>query len=333
MSRDFIGALLQLNAEKQVPREQLDPHRRRGHPVGLSPRRRATRTSTSGSTPRPARSASSAPAAVVARSRIRSPSSRSTRPRRTIPTRSSATSSRPSSSTSDAFGRIHAQTAKQVVLQRLREAERDVVFDQFAEPRRRDHHRLREPGRAAGDHPRRRQGRRGHPRHHRAERRSSTTASASTSRRTCSRSAAPRAGRRSTSAGPTRASCAASSSSRSRRSTPARSRSRPSRAKPAAAARSPSRSRQEGLDPVGATVGQRGARVQAVVAELGGEKIDVIPWTDDPAVFVANALQPGAGLSASTSTRSTGSPTSRSRSGCSRWPSAARARTPGSRPS
>jgi N utilization substance protein A len=51
-------------------------------------------------------------------------------------------------------------------------------------------------------------------------------------------------------------------------------------------------SRQEGLDPVGATVGQRGARVQAVVAELGGEKIDVIPWSDDPEVFVANALSP-----------------------------------------
>lgn len=51
-------------------------------------------------------------------------------------------------------------------------------------------------------------------------------------------------------------------------------------------------SRQEGLDPVGATVGQRGGRVQAVVAELGGEKIDVIPWSDDPDVFVANALSP-----------------------------------------
>ncbi len=51
-------------------------------------------------------------------------------------------------------------------------------------------------------------------------------------------------------------------------------------------------SRQEGLDPVGATVGQRGGRVQAVVAELGGEKIDIIPWSDDPDVFVANALSP-----------------------------------------
>lgn len=53
-------------------------------------------------------------------------------------------------------------------------------------------------------------------------------------------------------------------------------------------------SRQEGLDPVGATVGQRGGRVQAVVAELNGEKIDVIPWHEDPAVFVANALSPAA---------------------------------------
>src|SRR5205814_5977252 len=51
-------------------------------------------------------------------------------------------------------------------------------------------------------------------------------------------------------------------------------------------------SRQDGLDPVGATVGQRGGRVQAVVAELGGEKIDIIPWNEDPAVFVANALSP-----------------------------------------
>jgi N utilization substance protein A len=56
-------------------------------------------------------------------------------------------------------------------------------------------------------------------------------------------------------------------------------------------------SRQEGLDPVGATVGQRGARVQAVVAELGGEKIDVIPWNDDPGMFVANALSPAQVLS------------------------------------
>jgi N utilization substance protein A len=51
-------------------------------------------------------------------------------------------------------------------------------------------------------------------------------------------------------------------------------------------------SRQPGLDPVGATVGQRGARVQAVVAELGGEKIDVIEWSEDADAFVAKALSP-----------------------------------------
>ena len=59
-------------------------------------------------------------------------------------------------------------------------------------------------------------------------------------------------------------------------------------------------SRQDGLDPVGATVGQRGARVQAVVAELAGEKIDVVPWSEDASVFVANALSPAQVISVTT---------------------------------
>lgn len=46
------------------------------------------------------------------------------------------------------------------------------------------------------------------------------------------------------------------------------------------------------IDPVGSCVGMRGSRVQAVVGELGGEKIDIIPWTEDIASFVINALQP-----------------------------------------
>jgi len=46
------------------------------------------------------------------------------------------------------------------------------------------------------------------------------------------------------------------------------------------------------VDPVGACVGMRGARVQAVVNELHGEKIDLIEWTSDPATFVVNALAP-----------------------------------------
>jgi transcription termination/antitermination protein NusA len=51
-------------------------------------------------------------------------------------------------------------------------------------------------------------------------------------------------------------------------------------------------SRDSGVDPVGACVGMRGSRVQAVVNELQGEKIDIIPWTPDPANFVVNALAP-----------------------------------------
>jgi len=46
------------------------------------------------------------------------------------------------------------------------------------------------------------------------------------------------------------------------------------------------------IDPVGACVGMRGSRVQAVVNELAGEKIDIIPWSPDAATFIVNALQP-----------------------------------------
>lgn len=46
------------------------------------------------------------------------------------------------------------------------------------------------------------------------------------------------------------------------------------------------------IDPVGACVGMRGSRVQAVVNELQGERIDIIPWTEDAASFIVNALQP-----------------------------------------
>ncbi|MFN7180992.1 transcription termination factor NusA [Hyphomonas sp.] len=51
-------------------------------------------------------------------------------------------------------------------------------------------------------------------------------------------------------------------------------------------------SNDSSIDPVGACVGMRGARVQAVVGELSGEKIDIIPWSYDAATFIVNALQP-----------------------------------------
>ena len=51
-------------------------------------------------------------------------------------------------------------------------------------------------------------------------------------------------------------------------------------------------SRDSSIDPVGACVGMRGSRVQAVVGELQGERIDIIPWSADAATFIVNALQP-----------------------------------------
>ncbi|MDA7984619.1 MAG: transcription termination factor NusA, partial [Alphaproteobacteria bacterium] len=51
-------------------------------------------------------------------------------------------------------------------------------------------------------------------------------------------------------------------------------------------------SHDSAIDPVGACVGMRGSRVQAVVGELQGEKIDIVPWSSDPATFVVNALAP-----------------------------------------
>ncbi|RLC61079.1 MAG: hypothetical protein DRI80_09610 [Chloroflexota bacterium] len=64
-----------------------------------------------------------------------------------------------------------------------------------------------------------------------------------------------------------------------------------SRSKVAVAARQP------GVDPVGACVGMRGVRIQSIVNELGGEKIDIIEWSPDAATFIAKALSPAKVLS------------------------------------
>jgi N utilization substance protein A len=50
--------------------------------------------------------------------------------------------------------------------------------------------------------------------------------------------------------------------------------------------------KERGIDPVGACIGQRGVRIQTIISELGGEKIDVIEWSEDIKKFVANALSP-----------------------------------------
>ncbi|MDD5731888.1 MAG: transcription termination factor NusA [Patescibacteria group bacterium] len=52
------------------------------------------------------------------------------------------------------------------------------------------------------------------------------------------------------------------------------------------------RALQEGVDPVGSCVGQRGTRVQAVLSEIGNEKIDIVLWNEDPATYITNALSP-----------------------------------------
>jgi N utilization substance protein A len=295
VSRDFVGALLQLNAEKQVPREQLirtveeaiqSAYRRVGGDEDIHVHIDAETGKIT---------------VVRARTVVAEVEDELTEF-----TLEEARQYKPDAEIGDlveyeqldqeAFGRIHAQTAKQVVLQRLREAERDVVFDQFAsregdlitgtvnrvEPRAiildvgkgveailatseqspLEHYRIGQNVKAYVLEVRR--ATRGPQiyvsRTHKGflRRLFELEVPEIHSGTVEVKAIAREAG---------------------------------SRSKVAVA------SRQEGLDPVGATVGQRGARVQAVVAELGGEKIDVIPWSDDPALFVANALSPAQVLS------------------------------------
>ncbi|MHB1132646.1 MAG: transcription termination factor NusA [Chloroflexota bacterium] len=188
------------------------------------------------------------------------------------------------------FGRIAAQTAKQVVLQRLREAERDMVFDEFAE-REGDIitgivHRI-EPkalildlGKAEATLPANEQV--PSERYHLNQRLKVYVVEVERSHR-----------------GPQII------VSRTHRSLLKRlfelevpeiyngiveiksiAREPGSRSKVAV------HSRQEGVDPVGACVGMRGVRIQNIVNELGGEKVDVVQWNADVAIYIANALSP-----------------------------------------
>ncbi len=295
MNRDFVTALLQLNAEKQVPREQLI---RTVEDAIQSAYRR-----TEGNEDVQVRIDGETGQIRTFRARtvvveVEDPLTEFTldEARAVDPAAQVGDLVTTEELDPEAFGRIHAQTAKQVVLQRLREAERDVAYDQFAsregelvtgtvnrvEPRAiildlagqgglaraeailvtteqspLEHYRIGQPVKVFVLEVRR--GIRG-PQlfvsraHKNFLRRLFELEVPEIHSGTVEIKAIARE------AG--------------------------SRSKVAVA------SRQDGLDPVGATVGQRGARVQAVVAELAGEKIDVIPWNDDPALFVANALSP-----------------------------------------
>jgi N utilization substance protein A len=298
MSRDFVGALLQLNAEKQVSREQLihtveeaiaAAYRRVANEEDIhvqidadSGRIRVYR----------ARIATNEPIEEDDQLTHFTLDEARRHKADAIPGELVETEELDG----DTFGRIGAQTAKQVVLQRLREAERDAVFDQFAD---------REGELANG------QVNRVEPRAMILDMGKGVEGILATTEQ--SPLEHYRIGQnvkayvlevRRTPRGP------ALFVSRTHKGFLKRlfelevpeihngtveiraiAREAGSRSKVAVA------SRQEGLDPVGATVGQRGARVQAVVAELGGEKIDVIPWNDDPAAFVANALSPAQVLS------------------------------------
>jgi N utilization substance protein A len=295
VSRDFVGALLQLNAEKQVPREQLI---------------RTVEEAIQSAYRRVAGDEDIHVAIDAETGKIRVYRARHVvseiEDELTELTIDEAKAFDADAKVGDlveteqldgdVFGRIGAQTAKQVVLQRLREAERDVVFDQFAsregelitgtvnrvEPRaiildvgKGVEAILATTEQSALEHYRIGQNVKAYA----LEVRRSTKGPQIFVSRTHKgflkrlfelevpeihngtveiKAIAREAG---------------------------------SRSKVAVA------SRQDGLDPVGATVGQRGARVQAVVAELSGEKIDVIPWNDDPGLFVANALSPAQVLS------------------------------------
>jgi N utilization substance protein A len=298
MSRDFVGALLQLNAEKQVSREQLI--RTVEEAIAAAYRRVANEEDIH------VRIDAESGSIRVYRARTATTDPIDEDQQLTHFTLDEARRFKADAIPGelveteqldgDTFGRIGAQTAKQVVLQRLREAERDAVFDQFAD---------REGELVTGTV------NRVEPRAMILDMGKGVESILATTEQ--SPLEHYRIGQnvkayvlevRRTPRGP------ALFVSRTHKGFLKRlfelevpeihngtvevraiAREAGSRSKVAVS------SRQDGLDPVGATVGQRGARVQAVVAELGGEKIDVIPWNDDPGMFVANALSPAQVLS------------------------------------
>jgi N utilization substance protein A len=289
VSRDFVGALLQLNAEKGVPREQLI---RTVEEAIQSAYRR-----TPGDEDVHVQIDPDSGRVRVFRARDVVEEVEDAATQMTV---ADAQAYQPGAVAGDlveteqldqeAFGRIHAQTAKQVVLQRLHEAERNVVFDQYAS---------REGELITGTVSRI------EPRAiiidvGKAEAILATTEQSPLEHYRIGQNVKAFVLEVRRSAKGPQIYVSRTHKGFLRRlfelevpeihggtvEIKAIAREAGSRSKVAVA------SRQQGLDPVGATVGQRGARVQAVVAELGGEKIDVIEWSEDPATFVAKALSP-----------------------------------------
>jgi len=289
VSRDFVGALLQLNAEKGVSREQLI--RTVEEAIQAAYRR------TPGDEDIQVRIDADSGKVRVFRARlvvdeVDDPATQTTvaDAQAYVPGAQVGDLVETEQLDQEAFGRIHAQTAKQVVLQRLHEAERNVVFDQYAsregelitgtvsriEPRA----IILDVGKAEAILATTEQSPLEHARigqnvkaYVLEVRRSAKGPQIYVSRthkgflRRLFELEVPEIH-----AGTVEIKAIAREAG--------------SRSKVAVA------SRQQGLDPIGATVGQRGARVQAVVAELGGEKIDVIEWSEDASTFVAKALSP-----------------------------------------
>jgi transcription termination/antitermination protein NusA len=289
VSRDFVGALLQLNAEKGVSREQLI---RTVEEAIQSAYRR-----TPGDEDIHVRIDAESGKVRVFRARLVTDEIEDPLTQLTV---ADAQALQPGAEQGDlieteqldpeAFGRIHAQTAKQVVLQRLHEAERNVVFDQYAS---------REGELITGTVSR------VEPRAivldvGKAEAILATTEQSPLEHYRIGQNVKAFVLEVRRSAKGPQIYVSRTHKGFLRRlfelevpevhggtvEIKAIAREAGSRSKVAVA------SRQPGLDPVGATVGQRGARVQAVVAELGGEKIDVIEWSEDASTFVAKALSP-----------------------------------------
>jgi N utilization substance protein A len=189
------------------------------------------------------------------------------------------------------MGRIAAQSAKQVILQKVREAERERQYEEFKDragtiingvvKREEYGNVIVDIGRGEGVSC-------AATTRSAAKATATATASAATSRMCATR----RAGRRCSCRAPRPSSWPSCSRWKCPRSTTASSRSRPWPATPGSRAKIAVISYDNSIDPVGACVGMRGSRVQAVVNELQGEKIDIIPWNEDAPTFLVNALQP-----------------------------------------